>query len=134
MRTPDEGRSRGRRLFAALRDYLGGSRRGRLRRIDTPAALQAFLGARSSHVAQTALYGYLKARAGTRFPELFEHPTYLESINIAKWQVWLACLSDLSVYAGGLLAARAPGDAARVDRGGRDARRIGGLRGRPDRP
>src|SRR5690606_28266133 len=28
-------------------------------------------------------------------------------VNIAKWQVWLACLSDLAVYAGGLVCSRA---------------------------
>ena len=72
------------------------------------AALQQFLSTRSSHVAQTTLYGYLRARSGTRFPMLFENDAYLVSINYAKWQMWLACLSDLSVYAGGLLALRSP--------------------------
>ncbi|MGA0114748.1 MAG: hypothetical protein ACO3IW_04270, partial [Burkholderiales bacterium] len=28
---------------------------------------------------------------------------FVESVNIAKWQVWLACLSDLAVHAGILL-------------------------------
>ena len=66
-------------------------------------ALRAFLRTRASHVAQMTLYGYLRTRAGTRFPELFENDTFAVSINIAKWHVWLACLADLSVYAGALL-------------------------------
>ena len=83
--------------------YLGvgsGVRRGA---IADRRALAEFMDSRASHVAQTALYGYLKTRSGTRFPQLFEHPEYLKSINIAKWQVWLAALSDISVYAGGLI-------------------------------
>lgn len=67
------------------------------------AALRLFLQTRASHVAQMTLYGYLRTRAGTRFPELFENDAFVVSINIAKWHVWLACLADLAVYAGSLL-------------------------------
>ena len=48
----------------------------------------------------------MRTRAGTRYPVLFENDAYVVSINHAKWQMWLACLSDLSVFAGGLLAHR----------------------------
>lgn len=65
--------------------------------------LRAFLKTRASHVAQMTLYGYLRTRAGTRFPELFENEAFIVSMNIAKWHVWLACLSDLAVHAGSLL-------------------------------
>ena len=38
------------------------------------------------------------------FPtELFENDDFVVSMNIAKWHVWLACLSDLAVHAGALL-------------------------------
>ncbi|MGH9818183.1 MAG: esterase [Candidatus Acidiferrales bacterium] len=66
-------------------------------------ALRAFLRSRASHVAQMTLYGYLRTRAGTRFPELFENDAFVASMNIAKWHVWLACLSDLAVHAGAML-------------------------------
>jgi hypothetical protein len=62
--------------------------------------LRQFIYTRSAHVAQTSLYGYLRTRAGTRFPELFSDDEFLKSINIAKWHVWLACVSDLAIYAG----------------------------------
>jgi hypothetical protein len=75
-------------------------------RIADAQAFAAFLESRASYVAQTTLYGYLRTRAGMRYPELFSNDTFLPLINIAKWHVWLACLSDLAVYAGGLLAAR----------------------------
>jgi hypothetical protein len=66
-------------------------------------ALRQFLQTRASHVAQMTLYGYLRTRAGTRFPELFENDAFAFSLNIAKWHVWLACLSDLAIHAGTVL-------------------------------
>ncbi len=71
--------------------------------IDSPETLAQFINTRASHVAQTSLYGYLRTRAGTRFPELFENPDILISINIAKWHIWLACVSDLCVFTGLLI-------------------------------
>ncbi len=71
--------------------------------INSPEALAQFINSRASHVTQTSLYGYLKTRAGTRFPELFENPDILISINIAKWNIWLACVSDLCIFTGLLI-------------------------------
>lgn len=69
-------------------------------------ALRQFLQTRASHVAQMTLYGYLRTRAGTRFPELFDNDAFVASMNIAKWHVWLACLSDLAIHAGTVLRRR----------------------------
>jgi hypothetical protein len=99
------------RLAASLRtmlQYLGLSSR-RLEPVKDPAGLKRFLETRASFMAQTSLYGYLRTRAGMRYPELFDDDPFVVSINIAKWHVWLACLSDLAVYAGGLLAQHPPG-------------------------
>jgi hypothetical protein len=90
-----------------LWDHLGVTGRRRQKRIASRADLRQFLDSRASYVAQTSLYGYLRARSGARFPELFANETFLKSINIAKWPIWLACLSDLSIFAGGLLARHA---------------------------
>ena len=95
-----------RRGISVLAEYLGAGTAGRRRTIADLAALQQFLDTRASHIAQTTLYGYLRTRAGTRYPVLFENDAFVVSINHAKWQMWLACLSDLSVFAGGLLARR----------------------------
>ena len=89
-----------------LAEYLGAGKAGRRRTIADLVALQQFLDTRASRIAQTTLYGYLRTRAGTRYPVLFENDAFVVSINHAKWQMWLACLSDLSVFAGGLLAQR----------------------------
>lgn len=98
--------ARTRSLLQLLREYLGASRRGRQKTISTTGELRFFLDSRASHVTQISLYGYLRTRAGSRFPELFESDSFAVSINSAKWQIWLACLSDIAVYAGGVIAAR----------------------------
>lgn len=97
-------------LWKLLREYLGIDRRGRRLPIVDIEGLRHFLETRASHVAQTSLYGYVRTRAGTRYPELFENDEFIASMNIAKWQLWLACLSDLAVYAGGLLQHRTEQD------------------------
>ena len=98
--------------MSVLAEYLGAGGEGRKRTVADFEALGHFLDTRASHVAQTTLYGYLRTRAGTRFPVLFENDAFVVSINHAKWQMWLACLSDLSVFAGGLLALRSRADPA----------------------
>lgn len=82
--------------------------------IRNAAELRSFLQTRASHVAQMTLYGYLRTRAGTRFPELFDNDAFIASMNIAKWHVWLACLSDLAVHAGTVLRRNGAGPPAAV--------------------
>ncbi len=96
-----------------FRDYMGvGGRRKEV--VNDAASLRRFLEERASHVAQTSLYGYLRTRAGQRYPELFDEDIFVDALNIAKWHVWLACLADLTVYAGGLLAQQQPAAETRV--------------------
>jgi hypothetical protein len=100
-------------LWDAVRAYVGIGRR-RNEPIVDPAGLRRFLESRAAYVAQTSLYGYLRTRAGMRYPELFDDDTFVRSINIAKWYLWLACLADIAVYAGGMLVrgAHVPPEAA----------------------
>ncbi len=89
-------------VWGALRSHFLRPRK-RLGPVEDLDALVDFIDGRSSLVSQTSLYGYLKTRAGTRFPALFEDEQFLKSINIAKWQIWCACVSDLAVYTGRLI-------------------------------
>lgn len=73
--------------------------------IDTVEALSGFVSTRAAFVAQKKLYGYLKARMGTRYPSMFEDETFICSVNIAKMHVFAACLADLSVHAAARVAA-----------------------------
>ena len=58
--------------------------RGRNTPITNRDGLQRFLETRANFVAQASLYGYLRTRAGMRFPELFSDDVFVRSINIAK--------------------------------------------------
>ena len=89
-----------RSYWQMMADYVGIGKQKKSEVIRDSASLASFLGSRASHVAQTSLYGYLRTRAGTRYPALFENPDILISINIAKWQIWLACVSDLTLFMG----------------------------------
>lgn len=72
--------------------------------VDSICSLSEFIETRSKFIAQTTLYGYLRTRAGTRYPSLFEDELFVKSLNIAKWEIYLACLADLTVYTGVLLS------------------------------
>jgi hypothetical protein len=101
-------------LWRALSDYVGFSRRSRVPQIADRGELVTFLQSRASYVAQTSLYGYLRTRAGMRYPELFADDSFVRSVNLAKWHIWVACLGDLAVYAGGLVARRSGARHAQV--------------------
>lgn len=103
-------------LWATLRSCVGLGGEAAQESIETPAALARFLDTRASFVAQTSLYGYLRTRAGMRYPELFHDDPFVAAINVAKWHVWLDCLSDIAVYAGSRLALEAPRETLRVSR------------------
>lgn len=71
-------------------------------RLDTPDRLADFLCTRSSYVAQTSLYGYLKTRMGTSYRTYFEDDTFSASIRVAAVKLFLSCLADLTVFAAAL--------------------------------
>ncbi len=66
--------------------------------ISSKKDLQNFVQERSAHVTQTTLYGYLKTRIGTRYVAMLEDEKFAESINIAKWNIYVVAISDLTLY------------------------------------
>ena len=66
--------------------------------INSKKDLENFVQERSAHVVQTTLYGYLKTRIGTRYALMVEDEKFTESINIAKWNIYVAAISDLTFY------------------------------------
>ena len=66
--------------------------------INSKEELQNFIQQRAAHVTQTTLYGYLKTRIGTRYNLMIEDEKYSNSINIAKWNIYVTSLSDLTFY------------------------------------
>ena len=83
-----------------MREYLFPLRRitNKFKSINSKEDLQKFIQERSAHVTQTTLYGYLKTRIGTRFPIMVEDEKFSNSINIAKWNIYVAAISDLTLY------------------------------------
>ncbi|MCY4101442.1 MAG: hypothetical protein OXF46_11075 [Rhodobacteraceae bacterium] len=58
-----------------------------------------FIHSRAAYVAQTSLFGYLKTRMGRQYVDIFKDEFFAPSMNKAKWELYFACLSDLTVYA-----------------------------------
>ena len=72
--------------------------------IDRMDSFVEFVHTRSAYVAQTSLYGYLKARMGRQYVEIFKDEKFAPSLTMSKWSVYTACLSDLSIYAVAILS------------------------------
>ena len=66
--------------------------------INSKQDLQTFIQQRSAHVTQNTLYGYLKTRMGHKFTIMVDDDVYSKSINIAKWNIYMASLVDLTFY------------------------------------
>ena len=60
--------------------------------------LKDFIQARSAHVTQTTLYGYLKTRMGHKFTLMVEDEIFSKSINLAKWNIYMVALADCAFY------------------------------------
>ena len=83
-----------------MREYLFPIKKltSKFSKINSKKDLQNFVQERSAHVTQTTLYGYLKTRIGTRYQLMLDDEKYSGSINIAKWNIYIAALSDLTLY------------------------------------
>jgi len=66
--------------------------------LDDVASVTRFVRTRSAYVAQTSLYGYLKTRMGTSFRQHFEDEEFSRVIRASAVKLFVACLSDLTVF------------------------------------
>ena len=71
---------------------------GLFKRIKSKKDLENFIQERSAHVTQTTLYGYLKTRIGVKYIAMMEDEKFLQSINIAKWNIYMVALADCAFY------------------------------------
>ncbi|MBU2583673.1 MAG: hypothetical protein KJ622_18345 [Alphaproteobacteria bacterium] len=67
--------------------------------IETVESVTEFVGTRAAYVAQTTLYGYMKARMGTSFQRYFEDDDFSATLRIAAVKVAVACVDDLTIFA-----------------------------------
>ena len=84
----------------SMREYLFPIKKitSKFSKISSKGDLQNFVQERSAHVTQTTLYGYLKTRIGTRYQLMLDDEKYSGSINIAKWNIYMSSLVDLTFY------------------------------------
>ena len=71
-------------------------RRARVRSV---AQFRAFLEGEAAHLAQSATYDYLRARTGLMGPQLFREKTFLDALEVTRWEALAAVLADLMVIA-----------------------------------
>ena len=83
-----------------MRNYLFPIKKftNKFQNINSKEDLRNFIQERSAHVTQTTLYGYIKTRIGSRYAMMFEDDVFLKSINIAKWNIYMAALTDCTFY------------------------------------
>ena len=67
--------------------------------LKTRQELISFIDGRAAFVSQVTLYTYVKARAGTQYPKLFENANFLTSLKIARWHIYGAAVCDLTLFA-----------------------------------
>ena len=79
--------------------------------VDSVDSFCDFLATRAAFVSQKKLYEYVKTRMGLNYPKAFADDAFIASLNIAKWHVYAACLSDLAIWMGAQVNQRT-GDAA----------------------
>ena len=79
-------------LFAMFKAFVP---KGKISNLDE---LETFIQTKSAWVSQVTLYGYLKTRMGTRYVLHFENDTFMESVNLAKWNIYAVALQDLTLF------------------------------------
>jgi len=83
-----------------IKDYVFPIKKitNKFKNISSKKDLKNFIQERSAHVTQTTLYGYIKTRIGSRYAMMFEDEVFLKSINLAKWNIYMAALTDCTLY------------------------------------
>ncbi len=60
--------------------------------------LEDFIQTKSAWVTQVTLYNYLKTRMGTRYVLHFENDKFMDSVNLAKWNIYSVAIQDLTLF------------------------------------
>jgi hypothetical protein len=66
--------------------------------IDSLTTLEDFTTSRAAFIAQKTMYGYVKTRMGTSYPEMFRDNDIAHSVRIATLEHFAACLSDFTIF------------------------------------
>ena len=67
--------------------------------IETYGQLIDYTEKNAAYVSQVTLYTYVKARAGTQYPKMFENEDFLTSLRISRWHIFGAAVADMALFA-----------------------------------
>ena len=79
-------------LFALFKAFIP---KKKIKNLDE---LEHFIQTKSAWVTQVTLYSYLKTRMGTRYVLHFDNDEFMQSVNLAKWNIYAVSLQDLIFY------------------------------------
>ncbi len=79
-------------LFAMFKAFIP---KKKIKNLDE---LETFIQTKSAWVTQVTLYSYLKTRMGTRYVLHFENDKFMNSVNLAKWNIYSVSLQDLTFF------------------------------------
>ena len=79
-------------LFALFKAFIP---KKKIKNLDQ---LEHFIQTKSSWVSQVTLYSYLKTRMGTRYVLHFDNDEFMQSVNLAKWNIYAVSLQDLTFF------------------------------------
>lgn len=61
--------------------------------------LKDYVQRKSAFITQETLYGYLKTRIGIGYVKSYDNEDFVKSINVAKWNIYVTALQDLTFFA-----------------------------------
>ena len=69
------------------------------KKIKNNSELTQYIRNQSAKVTQQTLYEYVRNRMGTLYVKMHDNEKFIESLNIAKWNIYTVALQDLSLFA-----------------------------------
>jgi len=82
--------------------------------IATPAALRTFLEERAALIAQKCAIDYCRGKTGLASHALFTEKTFLDALEVCRWEAFAAVLGDLVILAEAALRPHAPEERERL--------------------
>ena len=68
------------------------------KKITNNSELMQYIRNQSAKVTQQTLYEYVRTRMGTLYVKMHDNENFIESLNIAKWNIYTVALQDLSLF------------------------------------
>jgi hypothetical protein len=83
-------------VLSILRRLLG---RSRSPPVTTASELAEFLGAQTAYIAQRSVIEYCRARTGLNWEKLFAEPSFLDHLEVCRWEAYAVVLAEVAELA-----------------------------------